>query len=55
MKMPGFALSSNPYIPGGWSYRQVASESDLVEGETFYATYDDFPQEVKDWFAANGP
>ena len=53
--MNGFALSSNPYIPGGWSYRQVASADELVDGETFYASYDDFPQDAKDWLAANIP
>lgn len=48
-----YAVSKTSY--GGWSFRVVTSESDIVDGETFYATYSAIPQDVQDWIAANSP
>lgn len=47
----GYALQQPP--GGGWSYRAVTDDMDLVEGETFYESMDDFPQDAKDWFASH--
>lgn len=44
----GFALAKNP---NGWQWRTVQSDWVLNDGETFYVSVDDFPQEAKDWFA----
>lgn len=48
-----YAVSKTSY--GGWSYRVVDSADDIVDGETFYATYSDIPQDERDWIAANSP
>ncbi len=46
----GYALSQTS---NGWSYRGVVSDWPLEDGEVFYPSYDAFPQEAKDWFAAH--
>ena len=50
----GYALLHD--APDHWQYRGVESDWPLAEGEVFYESTDDFPQEAKDWFAAHpGP
>jgi hypothetical protein len=51
MKMTGYALSQNE--DGSWTYRAVLEDWVLNQGETFYPSTDDFPQEAKDWFQAH--
>ncbi len=46
----GYALKQNDN--GWWTYRSIRSDYPLEDGETFYQSKDDFPQEAKDWFAA---
>lgn len=47
----GYALSFHGDL--GWSWRAVTSDDPLADGETFYASQDDFPQDAKDWLAAH--
>jgi len=47
----GYALSFHG--ENGWSWRTAIFGDPLADGETFYASQDDFPQDAKDWFAAH--
>lgn len=47
----GYALSYNE--ASGWSYRMVTLDQPLAPGETYYPSYEAFPAEAKDWFAAH--
>jgi hypothetical protein len=47
----GYALSFHG--DNGWSWRMIEEGTPVDDGETYYATQDDFPQEAKDWFASH--
>lgn len=47
----GYAISQND--DGSWSYRTIKSDWELSANEVFIASYEEFPQEAKDWFLAN--
>jgi hypothetical protein len=48
----GFMLHYDEYHKV-WGFFQTSSDTQPLEGETFYPSFEDFPQEVKDWFAAH--